>query len=120
MADLPRLNSAMPGFAVRDIEAALAYYVEKLGFRIAFRFQDSYAIVARDAVEIGLGVGRVDDCGHGACYVKLQGVDLLYREFQAGGVPMARELKDESYGMREFQVADPDGNKLNFGEALAD
>ena len=33
-------------------------------------------------------------------------------------VAMTHPLRRESYGMREFMITDPDGNALNFGEAV--
>ena len=48
----------------------------------------------------------------------MTGVDAIYDELRGKGVSMNHELKTESYGMREFMMADPAGNMINFGEQL--
>ena len=109
----------MPGYGVADVTRAIEFYEGKLGFRVTFRNGEVFAIVARSGVEISLGQHRPGaTAGTGACYVKLKGVDALHEEFAARGVIMTHPLKTESYGMREFMITDPDGNTLNFGEAV--
>jgi catechol 2,3-dioxygenase-like lactoylglutathione lyase family enzyme len=108
----------MPGFAVADMARAIDFYEGKLGFRVVFRNGTVFAIVKRHGIEISLGLRRGGPANTGACYVKLEGIDALHDEFAARGVAMAHPLKTESYGMREFMITDPDGNTLNFGEAV--
>jgi catechol 2,3-dioxygenase-like lactoylglutathione lyase family enzyme len=115
----PRINSAITGFSVRDMNAALAFYTAKLGFKVSFKNGAVFAIVSRDGIEISLAVDRSGTAtGKGACYLKVTGVDALHEELLGQGVAMAHPLKTESYGMREFMVKDPDGNGLNFGEPV--
>ena len=47
-------------------------------------------------------------------YVWCDGVDELAAEFQRRGVPLEREPMNMVYGMREFDVLDPDGHVLCF------
>jgi transcriptional regulator with XRE-family HTH domain/catechol 2,3-dioxygenase-like lactoylglutathione lyase family enzyme len=116
---LPHLKSTMPGFAVRDMDRAVAFYTTNLGFRVSFRNDGVYTIVRRDEVEIGLGLDRSGEkAGRGSCYLKLTGVDAVHAEFLSNGVGMTHDLKDENYGMREFMITDPDGNTVNFGEPI--
>jgi uncharacterized glyoxalase superfamily protein PhnB len=115
----PKFRSVMPGFGVADVTRAVAFYEEKLGFRVTFRNGAVFAIVTRDGIEISLGPHRPGaPAGTCACYVKLKGVDALHDEFAARGVAMTHPLKTEAYGMREFMITDPDGNTLNFGEPV--
>jgi len=119
-ASRPKIESVMVGFCVRDMKAALEFYTIKLGFGVVFRNGDVYAIVTRDGIEISLGLDRSGDrAGKGACYLKVQAVDAFHHELAQKGVVMTHHLKTESYGMREFMIADPDGNTLNFGEPIA-
>jgi catechol 2,3-dioxygenase-like lactoylglutathione lyase family enzyme len=101
------------------MESAVTFYTGKLGFDVAFRNGGVYTIVRRDGVEIGLALDRTGSrSGRGSCYVKMTGVDSMYSELVANGVAIAHELKNEAYGMREFMVTDPEGNTVNFGEAV--
>ena len=40
---------------------------------------------------------------------------MLCSEFADAGARITRPLEDAVYGMREFEVTDPDGNVLCFG-----
>jgi len=109
----------MPGLGVADMARAIDFYEGKLGFRVTFRNGAVFAIVGRDGIEISLGLDRAGTTdSRGACYFKLEGIDVLHGEFLAHGVAMTHPLRTESYGMREFMINDPDGNTLNFGEAV--
>ena len=118
----PRIDSVMPGFGVRDMNAAIDFYTTRLGFQVVFKNGAVFAIVSRNGIEISLGLDRAG-AGKGACYLKVKGVDALHDdalhdEFVAKGVAMTHSLKTESYHMREFMITDPDGNTLNFGEPV--
>ena len=114
----PKINSVMPGFPVRDLQVSLEFYRNKLGFKATFKNGDIFAIVSRDQIDLSLGVDQSGlKAGKGACYLKVTGVDAFHDEFKKKGVEMMHPLRTESYGMREFMIADPDGNTLNFGES---
>jgi hypothetical protein len=78
-----------------------------------------FAIMRRDAVEISLQTQRLGGApGKHGCYVKLTGVESLYADYQQKGVEILHPLRMEEYGMKEFMIADLDGNTINFGEAV--
>src|SRR5476649_2926529 len=113
-----RLNSVMPSMPVSDLDAAIKFYTEKLGFELAFVNGKFFAIVSRDGVEIGLTPA---DChkgipGKGSVYLKVSGVDAIYADILAKEIPALHPLKVENYGMKEFMIADQDGNTVNYGE----
>jgi hypothetical protein len=50
-----KLKSAIPILDVRDMDRALNYYVERLGFQVEFRYEadpSNYAGVIRDGVRV--------------------------------------------------------------------
>lgn len=53
--------------------------------------------------------------GSFAAYVVTERVDELYERFRAAGVRVLKEIQNETYGSRDFVVADPEGNKWFFG-----
>jgi catechol 2,3-dioxygenase-like lactoylglutathione lyase family enzyme len=117
----PVLTSAMPCLRVADVPRAVDFYNDSLGFAPVFRNGVTFAIVCRDRIELGLSQSAYAGAtaGGGSCYCKLsEGIDALYAEYQARGVAVLHPLRDESYGMREFMIADPDGNIINFGQAV--
>ncbi len=113
-----RLKSVMPSLPVADLERAISFYTGKLGFRLTFENGRLFAIVARDGVELGLAPAAVHKGipGKGAVYLKVCGIDDLYREITSLGLAILHPLRTEDYGMREFMIADPDGNTINYGE----
>ncbi len=117
----PVFSSAMPSLPVADMDRAIAFYTESLGFILSFRNGSSFAIVSRDTVQFGLIAPDVAgvSAGHGRCYCKLSsGIDAVYADYRSRSVSIRHELRDESYGMREFMIADPDQNEINFGQPI--
>jgi len=111
------LNGAATIFAVQELARSLAYYRDKLGFRVVFSYEGFYAGVERDEVTIHLqssGPNRRQP-GQGALYVFARDVDALHREFVSKGAAIIKPPQDYDYGMRDFDLDDPDGNHLSFG-----
>ncbi len=121
---MPRLLVARPFVFVRDVRAACAYYVDVLGFSLAFDYGSPpfYAEVERDAVR--LCVRHTDDPMVDPAQAEREDVILasfevtdakaLYLELQETGAEFAQTLRTEPYGTRDFIVTDPDGNRVAF------
>ena len=106
-------------FPVIDIDHAINWYTDKLGFECTFRWGSpvEYAVLKRDeAVSIHLvseeATVLIDPR---VIYVFCYNVDEVYKEFKEKGVDIAREITAHEYGMRDFEVIDPSGHKLVFG-----
>jgi len=101
---------------VRDMEASLRFYTEKLGFAEDFRF-GNYAGISRGAALLHLCAHPQENRppGSGAAYFFCDEVDGFYATLQEKGVPLPSPPKDQEYGMRDFLFFDPDGNQLSFG-----
>lgn len=111
-----KTQSAATVFAVRDIEKALAFYADVLGFVEDFRFGE-YAGVRHGDVFIHLSQSPPSERlpGAGAIYIFCDEVDDFYREIKGKGAKIDREPKDWPYGMRDFTTYDLDGNQVSFG-----
>jgi catechol 2,3-dioxygenase-like lactoylglutathione lyase family enzyme len=112
----PKFEGISPWFPVSDVTAALAFYREQLGFDLGWIWGDppTHANVCRGAIDISLAL-EPSRAGTGEAYVGLRGVDAYYKELQGRQVQVG-ELDDREYGMRDFALVDPDGNRLVFGE----
>ena len=112
----PEFEGISPWFPVSDVTAAVAFYRESLGFDLGWIWGDppTHANVCRGAIDISL-MQKPSETGTGEAYVALRGVDAYYKELQARHVQVG-ELDDREYGMRDFALVDPDGNRLVFGE----
>lgn len=118
------IQAAKPQLWVSDLQRALDFYTQKLGFRQTILYGEPpfYAHVERDgATFIFRSVDRPvinaalrDDETLLAAEMICADVKGLFEEYQAAGVPMVRGLKKEPWGARNFIIRDPDGNMLLF------
>lgn len=119
------ITAAEPQLFVADLDAACRFYVEVLGFDLAFSHGDPpfYAQVVRGGARLNLrGVeGPVFDAGFRerepdalAATLTLDDAEPLFRAFQAAGAPFHQTLRTEPWGARTFIVRDPDGNLILF------
>ncbi|MGE5537671.1 MAG: bleomycin resistance protein [Gemmatimonas sp.] len=115
------LASAFTGsatvFAVADVVRSVAHYRDTLGFDVEFTWGEPpvYAGVERSGVLIHLQAADGARRGPGAVYVFCRDVDALHAELAARGARVILAPNDYDYGMRDFTIADPDGNRLSFG-----
>lgn len=113
---------------VSDVAATVAFYTEILGFDRRMVSEDgSFGMVGHGGGSIQLV--RAADPGalratanNISIYLPVRGVDALYERLKPklDGLPAGRVRPpfDQTYGMREFHVKDPDGCLLFFGESL--
>ena len=119
----PNANKMMVGaatvFTVRDIDASIAHYRDVLGFDVTFEYGKPtfYACLCRDAVNLHLiASGRTERLpGNGAICIFVSDVDKVYDELRGRKARVVKEPQTYPYGMRDFDVLDPDGNQLVFG-----
>jgi catechol 2,3-dioxygenase-like lactoylglutathione lyase family enzyme len=119
---MPRVTTLSPVFAVRDLDAALDFYRLRLGFSVAWTWGDppARAGVRIDDIEIQLDAAeRGAPPGPSVVYCHMTGVEAYYAACRARGVAFALELGERPWGMRDFRVEDPDGNRIGFGEPVS-
>jgi len=113
------MTGAATVFTVRDIAASVAHYRDVLGFTVTFQYGEPtfYAVLCRDEVGLHLLAAHQTQRlpGHGGICVFVEDVDALHAELVARGASVLKPPQDYAYGMRDFDVADPDGNQLTFG-----
>jgi uncharacterized glyoxalase superfamily protein PhnB len=110
-----------PVFAVDDIEEAVSFYCKKLGFETTWTFGEPThrAGVARDGVEIHLDAwGEGGPPGPSVVYFHMENAAAYYRQLRRRGVEFTAELQDRPWGMEDFRLEDPFGNRLGFASAL--
>jgi catechol 2,3-dioxygenase-like lactoylglutathione lyase family enzyme len=114
-----------PVLPARDITALKDFYVDKLGFSLAFidpsteQTDPRYVGVRRDGVELHLQWHDASDWDNGMDRPLLRLIvddpDALFAEYAPQGVFHDRTaLRNTQWGTREFAFYDPDGNGLIF------
>jgi catechol 2,3-dioxygenase-like lactoylglutathione lyase family enzyme len=116
---------ARPVLHVKNVEASLLFYVNKLGFTSPWRYdEDGRAHVGqvdRQGCALILADTWPEKTGKGLIFISLNvepatreaaaaAVAALRSEFEARGVP----VKEGTWGYRLLVVDDPDGNQLFF------
>ncbi len=124
----PILSSTEAQLFVADIKASCDFYIDKLGFTVAFAYGDPpyYGQVTRDHARLNLRVvgepvfvGDIREREHLLSASLTVGTEdeikQLFLSYQAAGVRFRQSLKKEPWGARTFIVQDPDGNLILFG-----
>jgi predicted enzyme related to lactoylglutathione lyase len=122
------VTSISPVFLVADIDRAIAYYRDLLGFRCeAIGDPPHFATAERDQAIILLSrcdeperivpnwriVDKLWDA-----YIRVDDVDAIYAEVQERGAGIDYTIYNAPHGFREFGVQDPDGHDIAFGQRL--
>ena len=117
-----------PFMHVPDLEGALAFLTDILGFRTWLRMRD-YAYVEREGCAIRILESKGPNAAppgnrRFAYYIDVNDVDALHAELKPklDTLP-AGEVEgplDQEYGQRELLVVAPDGNLIVFGQAIGD
>ena len=108
-----RLAPPTPELPVPDVRAAQAYYRDTLGFEIAWYNAE----------------GRIGAVAHGDCAIFFREaagdispatfwifsaeVDASHAAFVARGADFVSPLQNTEYGLRQFTVRDPYGNRFH-------
>ena len=112
---------AAPGIFVRDIEKALAFYGDVLGFAKVFENGDpvGFVILEKDRAELHLSLVRDHKPSTtNVAHLIVDDVDALHAICVAAGVRIIKSLADKDYGLRAFVFADPDGNRIDVGQPI--
>jgi uncharacterized glyoxalase superfamily protein PhnB len=117
---------AVPILHVKNITKSLAYYKEVLGFKPIFTWGTPpfYAGLRYKTVVIHLNQASTakERRGKGAVYIFVSGgMDRYYAKIvKAGAKIVGAPPTQMDYGVRDFKVADLDGNWLSFAEESTD
>lgn len=122
----PSITEIRPMLAVRDLPGTVRFYVEKLGFECTSLFGNPpvWAELARDGLSMMFNAPPPEDVkrdvprrskDYQIFYMNSDDVVALRAEFASRGVAVS-DLRVTVYGMKEFEVRDPDDYWLWFGQ----
>ena len=102
-----------------DYARSLGFYRDALGLAIAREYPGGTVLYA--------GQSLIELAGHGepttfsgALWLQVRDVYATQKELEGRGVPIAREARQEFWGLHEMQVMDPDGVTLIFVQIPAE
>jgi uncharacterized glyoxalase superfamily protein PhnB len=134
MTELPQKKAhfldCKPILNVKDVNASIDYYCNKLGFAKAFSWNEQAGFCDHGKftfAEIRRGEANImlSSQGHGdrriTIYLDLDNAgefESLYREFEERGALIVEPPSDKRWGMREILVQDLDANFMRIGAPL--
>ncbi len=104
-----------PTLPVLDMGAAVAFY-ETAGFEVRVYEGGGFAFVSFDDRSV-FDLGLEPAAGGAGAYLIVPDPDGWHARLEGEGLPVS-DLADQDYGMREFTLTDPFGNRLRFGRSL--
>jgi uncharacterized glyoxalase superfamily protein PhnB len=111
------IRQALPELPFDNVAAAVAYYRDVLGFRINYQ-QDDLGVMDRDAITILLIARTEMHKGIGSFGTYVSDVDALYEELRAKGAKVLGPPVSYPWGLRNFRVIDPEGNRITFSQTF--
>ena len=122
------LTGVSPVLLVADLDRAVEFYRDRLGFECSvYGHPPSFGVAVRDEATILLALcpdverivpnWRIVDKTWNA-YIRVDDADAIYAEVQELGAEIDYTIYDAPHGFREFGVQDPDGHDIAFGQPL--
>ncbi len=127
-------EKTVPILPCQTLQPVLDFYTA-LGFEVTFhqKSPNPFGVVERGGIQLQFfGMKKYDPAASfSTCYVLTDDVDALYESFRAGlkaaygkiptrGLPRLGQLKDMSYGVRQFLLSDPGGNCIRVGQQISE
>jgi catechol 2,3-dioxygenase-like lactoylglutathione lyase family enzyme len=118
------ITGIAPQFLVDDLDRAVAYYRDKLGFQVDFTYESFYASVSRDGFAIHLKCAPKSAADrehrkaneHLDAYIAVAGIRGLFSDLERRGAQIIKPLEERPWACIDFYVEDPDGYILCFSE----
>jgi catechol 2,3-dioxygenase-like lactoylglutathione lyase family enzyme len=124
------LQRLTPMLAVHDLERTIAFYCDELGFRCVGKFGDPKPVwchLERDKVDLMFNCPPMAEMAElprrakdfQIFYFYPDDVVALHTAWKAKGLPVT-DLRVTTYGMKEFELRDPDDYWLWFGQGTSE
>ena len=122
-------ESSFPVFTVRDLDAAKSFYLDHLGFGIAFSNEWYIHLVSESGIQLGFLLPEQDTqpdifhdaySGSGVIFsLEVADTEAAYADAQQNSLDIVLELRSEDWGQRHFCIRDPNGIYLDIVQAIA-
>lgn len=126
--------SIEPFVKCSSVADSIAFYCETLDFEVhtwpdpdPTAFMSKYGSISREGALVHLSAHAGDGVFGNVVYVRVDDIAELYEKLIARGLAKPQDGEsagltmvpvDQTWGMREFSVRDPDGNRMTFGQAI--
>jgi len=114
----------IPIIRCKDIDKSIIFYTQVLDFEVLNPDEEfPYRLLIREGARLDISSldGGIDSC----VYIEVENVDDLFKKFVQRGLAISDDKSgvhggpiDQTWGMREFYIDDPDHNTLRFGQEI--
>jgi catechol 2,3-dioxygenase-like lactoylglutathione lyase family enzyme len=128
---MAKLASICPCFIVANLNTAVSFYLDKLGFKVLHAVPADapfFAMVGRDDIAIMLKEIAPDilpvpnnkrhPWARWDAYIYTPEPDALFDEYVSAGVSFSQQIQDTGDGLRGFELEDANGYVLFFGRPI--
>jgi len=118
------INLVAPQLRTVDLEKAIKFYTDKLGFDLAFQYEDFYAGISFGEYVIHLklvdspdpSINYVHEGKHLHLHLGVEDIQSTYDSLEKKGVTIIENISKRPWGLLEFVIADPDGHTIYFAQ----
>lgn len=110
-------------FRPKDYARSVSFYRDQLGLAVAREYAGGTVFYAGQSLIEIAGHGNPDDAAPpfpGALWLQVRDLAATQDELRSRGVTIAREARQEPWGLHEMHVTDPDGVALIFVQVPED
>ena len=112
--DDPGVEGTIPVLAGIDLDRTAAFFA-RVGFTPLERSEWYLVLVSGDAE---LHVARTDTAAAGQCLILVDDALALWNRLREHDTAGVGEIADQLYGLRDFTLSDPDGNRVRIGSPI--
>ena len=121
-----QISGIIPQLRTTDLARSIDFYTSKLGFILAFQYEDFYAGIRLGGQMVHLkhvdcadpSIAFVDDGGHFHLYLETDDVVSASVAMKQNGIELEQDVHDTPWGTRECVLRDDQGHTLYVGQPL--
>lgn len=115
--EMPTFGRVAPTIPVTDMERALRFYRDILGFTVAFTNGKSvsFAVINQGGAQLHLEV-QPGKAGSSHAHIMVDDLDAVHERLVRAGAAVRQAPKVQEWGLRDVVIADPDGNTFEIAE----
>jgi len=114
----------IPILMCKDIDRSITFYTRVLDFEVLNPDEEfPYKLLKREGAR--LDISSHDGGIASIVYIEVKNIDELFKKFLQRGLDISSDKSgvhggplDQTWGMREFYIEDPDQNTLRFGQEI--
>lgn len=114
---MPTFGRVAPTVPVADMERALRFYRDVLGFTVSFTngVPATFAVINQGSAQLHLGV-QPSKAGSLHAHIMVDDLDAVHERLVRAGATLRQAPQVQEWGLRDIVIADPDGNTFEIAE----